>query len=77
MGISHRRHIADELRAGGLDNDTPIAVVERAWTPTQRVVRGRLRELGDLEVTNPAVIVIGPVAALSLNEIHSLVESAS
>ena len=77
MGISHRRHIADELRAGGLENDTPIAVVERAWTPTQRVVRGRLCELGDLEVTNPAVIVIGPVAALSLNEIHSLVESAS
>ena len=77
MGIGQRAQIAADLLQGGLDPDTPVAVVERAWTPTQRTVRGRLHTLGALDVANPAVIVIGPVAALHLREIESLVEFVS
>jgi siroheme synthase len=52
--------------AGGRPANTPVAVVERAGTAGQRTVRGRLDELGDLAVSSPATIVIGPVAALDL-----------
>ena len=52
--------------AGGRPADTPVAVVERAGTTRQRTVRGQLDELGDLDVSSPATIVIGPVAALDL-----------
>ena len=43
-----------------------MAVVERAGTSRQRVVRGRLDELAGLDVSSPATIVVGPVAALEL-----------
>jgi len=66
MGIRHRRHISADLIAGGLDQSTPVAVIERAWTATQRTVRGDLLSLPDMDVTNPAVIVVGDVAALDL-----------
>lgn len=66
MGVARRREIADELRRGGLDGSTPVAVVQRASSLDQRVVRGRLDELADFDVASPAVIVVGPVAALEL-----------
>jgi uroporphyrin-III C-methyltransferase len=66
MGIRHRHHISADLIAGGLDQSTPVAVIERAWTSTQRTVRGDLLSLPDMDVTNPAVIVVGDVAALDL-----------
>jgi siroheme synthase len=43
-----------------------VAVVERAGTAAQRVVRGSLGELAALAVEAPATIVIGAVAALDL-----------
>jgi siroheme synthase len=57
--------------AGGLSPSTPLAVVERASRPDQRVVRATLAELGELEVTNPAIIVVGAVAALDLGLVSS------
>jgi siroheme synthase len=44
----------------------PVAVVERASRIDQRVVRGQLEDLATFDVESPAVIVIGPVAALEL-----------
>jgi siroheme synthase len=76
MGITHRRIVASQLIEGGLDSTTPIAVVESAWTPEQRVVRGSLGELGDLDVSSPAVIVVGEAAALDVTEIGSLASLA-
>ena len=66
MGVSQRDMISKGLRRGGLNAATPIAVVERASCVDQRVLRGRLDELAALDVASPAVIVVGPVAALDL-----------
>jgi siroheme synthase len=71
MGIAHRAQISRELVSGGLSPETPVAVVERAWTSSQRSVRGQLDGLAVMEVVSPAVIVIGPVAAMSLREISA------
>ncbi len=66
MGVAHRARLAAELRHGGLDASTPVAVVERAARADQRVQRGTLEELAGMDVRAPAVIVVGPVAALEL-----------
>ena len=75
MGVGRRASIATELQAGGLAPDTPVAVVESAWTSSQRCQRCRLDELGRLEVASPAVLVIGAVAAMELGIIESLARS--
>ena len=66
MGVSQRAVIAAELLAGGLGEATPVAAIRSATTPEQVVARCRLDELGTTPVESPAVIVIGPVAALEL-----------
>jgi len=71
MGVARRRAVAADLMAGGLSRDTPVAVVERAGTPDQRVVRGVLERLGDLDVSAPAVIIVGAVAGLDLGAVAS------
>ncbi len=77
MGVGHRAAIAAQLLEGGLDEETPVAVIESAWTASQRVVRGSLVELGQLDVANPAVLVIGAAAALDVTELSSLVATAA
>jgi uroporphyrin-III C-methyltransferase len=69
MGVSARASIASQLIEGGLSSDTPVAVIESAWTSRQSVTRAALRELGSLNVSSPAVIVIGACAALSVREL--------
>jgi len=66
MGVAQRVTIAAELIAGGLDAATPVAAVRAATTLEQVVARCRLDELGSTPVEAPAVIVIGPVAAMAL-----------
>ena len=65
MGIERRAAIVEALRAGGLDDDTPAAVVMHATTPRQRVWTGRVRDLADADVASPAVMVIGVVATFA------------
>ena len=69
MGVARRAAIARQLIYGGLSPDTAVAVIESAWTSRQRVVRARLCELAELDVSSPAIIVVGPTAALSLRDI--------
>jgi uroporphyrin-III C-methyltransferase len=69
MGVSSRASIAAQLIEGGLSSDTPVAVIESAWTPLESVTRSVLRDLGSLNVASPAIIVIGPCAALSVREL--------
>jgi uroporphyrin-III C-methyltransferase len=71
MGVAQRGAIAAELLAGGLPADTPVAAVERATTLAQVTTRCDLAHLGTTEVRSPAVIVIGPVAALDLTSVLS------
>jgi siroheme synthase len=69
MGVARRDSIASQLIEGGLSPATPVAVVENAWTDRQRETRATLTELGVLDVASPAIIVIGPCAALSLRDL--------
>ena len=69
MGVARRQEITEQLLEGGIDPNTPVAVVEWASTDQQRTVRARLDELPGLDVISPAVIVIGAVAALELADV--------
>jgi uroporphyrin-III C-methyltransferase len=77
MGVTQRGHIADELIAGGLAGDTPVAAVRSATTADQVSLRCRLDALGTAPLDSPAVIVIGPVAAFDLNDHRESAATAS
>ena len=66
MGAARAALISKRLLAAGMAPCTPVAVVTSATTSRQRVDRTTLEGLGSLEVTSPAVIVIGSVAALDM-----------
>ena len=66
MGVARRARVAAQLLGAGLSGATPVAVIERAATPTQRTTRGRLDRLARMDVASPAVLVIGEVAAMDL-----------
>jgi uroporphyrin-III C-methyltransferase/precorrin-2 dehydrogenase/sirohydrochlorin ferrochelatase len=85
MGVSLLRQIAGEAIESGADPSTPVAIVERGSTPTQRTTYGRLDTIADraeaVGVRAPAVIVIGAVAAdgflsAATRELGSRVEPA-
>jgi uroporphyrin-III C-methyltransferase len=69
MGVEHRGLIAEQLLDGGLVDDTPVAVIERAWSEQQRTTRGTLRTLASFDVLPPAIIVVGGVAAMDLRSL--------
>ncbi len=68
MGIMQAPRIAQELMAHGRRADTPVAVVEKATTPQQRVHTGTLATLGELiagaGIKPPALVIIGDVVKL-------------
>jgi uroporphyrin-III C-methyltransferase/precorrin-2 dehydrogenase/sirohydrochlorin ferrochelatase len=68
MAVVNGGAIATELITHGRDADTPAAVIIDGSLPTERVIRTTLGSLGALikaeDVRPPAIIVIGPVAAL-------------
>lgn len=66
MGASTSDMVARRLLEGGLDTSTPVLVVENGTTPAQRSRRATLAGLARLEVSSPATIVVGEVAALGL-----------
>jgi uroporphyrin-III C-methyltransferase len=73
MGVAQRAEIADELMAGGLPADTPVAAIHRATTGTQTVQRCRLDGLAGADVRSPATLVIGAVAALDVTSLTAAV----
>ena len=68
MGLEHLSRIATALLDAGRAGGTPVALVERGTTSSQRVVVGRLDSIAALAeaaaVRSPAVIVVGEVVAL-------------
>lgn len=68
MGVERLRAIAAELMRHGLAGETPVAVVQDATTPRQRVVTGTLATIGELaereQVRPPAITVVGEVVRL-------------
>ncbi|MGN6753452.1 MAG: uroporphyrinogen-III C-methyltransferase [Intrasporangium sp.] len=69
MGVSRLHETAALLVAHGRAASTPVAVVERGWTPTQRTTTGTLATIADRAseraVESPAVIVVGDVVRLA------------
>ena len=67
MGLKSAPAIADKLIADGLSPAIPVAVIENATRPEQRVLRAPLAGLAEMvereAVQSPALIVIGEVTA--------------
>ncbi len=68
MGMRRIEEIMSAIIAGGRNAATPVAVVQWAARPEQRVVTGTLANIAALaraeDISNPAVIVVGEVVAL-------------
>jgi uroporphyrin-III C-methyltransferase/precorrin-2 dehydrogenase/sirohydrochlorin ferrochelatase len=69
MGVARLADHAARLVAAGMAPQTPVAVVENGTLPGQRTTTGTLADIADLAaargVGNPAVVVVGDVAALA------------
>jgi uroporphyrin-III C-methyltransferase len=70
MGMSNLARNMERLVAGGMDQKTPVTVIEKGSTPEQRVVSSDITHIAEecrsQGVSSPAVIVVGKVAALSI-----------
>ena len=77
MGLHNLPHITERLLAAGRAPGTPAAVVSRATTGEQAVVRGTLADIAALArgLPTPATIVIGEVVELA-GEIAGLAADA-
>jgi uroporphyrin-III C-methyltransferase/precorrin-2 dehydrogenase/sirohydrochlorin ferrochelatase len=68
MGVRLLRDSATALVEGGRRADTPVAIIERGWTPQQRTTVGTLADIAELAdargVESPAVVVVGDVVTL-------------
>ncbi len=67
MGVGKLPAYTGELLEAGMPPETPVALVERATRPDQRVVLGTLESIVDVRdeagIEPPAITVIGGVAA--------------
>lgn len=68
MGVTRLAETAAALIAAGRPADTPVALVERGWTPEQRTTTTTLadaaRDAVAAGVRAPAVVVVGQVVSL-------------
>ena len=76
MSAAQSAHIAERLAAHGLQGSHPVALVERATWPDQRVLKATLAELPALaasaQLRSPTLLVVGQVAALAQTEASPL-----
>ena len=67
MGVGRATSIERNLIENGRNGSTPVAIVEKGTTAQQKIVTGRLCDLGELvragAIEGPALLVIGEVAA--------------
>jgi uroporphyrin-III C-methyltransferase len=67
MGVAQLPSIVARLRAAGAAPAHPVAIIERATLPEQRILRGTLADITALaaeqHVEPPALLVVGHVAA--------------
>lgn len=68
MGLKGMPVICEKLIENGLSPDTPMALVQQATTPRQRVFTGTLGtmvdEIADREIRPPTLIIVGSVVTL-------------
>ncbi len=67
MGVKRLGQTVAEMIAAGHDEQTPVAVIERGFSPTQKTTIGTLATIAELasEAKSPAVVVIGDVVRLA------------
>lgn len=79
MAVKERVRIAESLIAAGRSEFEPIAFIENGSLVSQRVVRSTLglMRAGKVEVSSPAVLVVGSVSALpdSVEMVEQMVAS--
>ncbi|MWG34445.1 uroporphyrinogen-III C-methyltransferase [Halomarina oriensis] len=67
MGVGKLPDYTAELREAGMSGETPVALVERATWPDQRVATGTLADIVEVrdreDISPPAITVVGDVAA--------------
>lgn len=66
MGVERLPRIVDRLTAMGRSPETPVAVVEKAHTPQEKVVTGTLADIMEKagDVRPPATIIVGHVVGV-------------
>ncbi len=68
MGVKNLPAIAQQLRRHGMSGKTPMAIIYRGTTPSQKTVAGTLEPLSEKAaaagLTPPCVIVVGDVVSL-------------
>jgi len=73
MGVAQLPAIVARLRAAGAAPSHPVAIIERATLPGQRVVRGTLADIAaraaELGLAPPALLLAGAVAQLGTAEV--------
>ena len=60
LSVHMLQQVVDELVAGGYDKTTPIAIVQKASWPEQKIVRATL-EIKDKDISRTAMIVVSKV----------------
>ena len=77
MGLGAAPRIMATALAAGRAPETPVAVIEKATLPDQRILKTTLADLAGMvdarQVSAPALIVLGDVAALAEGEIFEAV----
>ena len=72
MGVAKLGEIREQLLAGGMATDTPVAMIENASLPHQRECRSDLMAMeldaSAFELKSPAILVIGAVAAVTQDQ---------
>jgi siroheme synthase len=68
MAVNRLGEVVEDLRAEGVEEDTPVAIVENGTLPQERVICSNLseivREASTADITPPALILVGEVVHL-------------
>ncbi|HEV3285381.1 MAG TPA: uroporphyrinogen-III C-methyltransferase, partial [Steroidobacteraceae bacterium] len=81
MGVAQLPGIVTRLRAAGARAAHPVAIIERATLPQQRILRGTLADIAALaraqQVQPPALLIVGAVAAVAAADALTLLAQPS
>lgn len=69
MGLSRLEIISKKLISGGLDKNTPVAVIQNGTTDEHRMIKGTLsnisKKVHEAKIKPPTIIIVGKVVNLS------------
>ena len=69
MGLSRLEIISKTLISGGLDKNTPVAVIQNGTTDKHKMIKGNLtniaKKVSESKIRPPSIIIIGKVVSLS------------